>query len=652
MALIDDIDVLNVADTSGNWTTSLFDSPTDNNSSSTVPIFIEDDTAQEWKLKKSQTLGSTFTATISGTPSMTNRIVVGMLGYPFAELGNIPISAFFFRISSSTGFTTNYGQWDALAQLFAPLNVPISNMTPIMGYEDSTDSTSGTPDFGSIESVGWLATSGGTNDGKQGGFDFMFVIGYLGAHSQTFTNTFFSDLKDEYFDSDGGGLPGTANRPTGVLSQSGDFFQTNVNLLLGEGSSDSANIVVDETAKTVFFANLHVNHELGYIFVNPSSSHEIRLILTDCVHFWNDQASGNHIFTDAANVDHFQIVGCSFSNGGQFSLPSDTANRFVRGTKFTNCQAGTISDGEFTDNIVSGGEAVTVSGDADLTGSQILTPVVAANNSGLVWDGNFDPDGNLDDMVFSKTSGTAHHALEFGTGVPTTSMTLRGCAFGTDFSATEDGSVGDETFHFLDTTGTITLNLVNCTGNFGYRTEGVVVTIVADPATTKVTVEEGDGTFIENARVFLETGDAGGAGAFPFQDAVTTLTQTGGTATLTATATHGLITGDIVVIRGAGIQNYNKVATITVTSTTVFTYSVNDNPSSPATGTPVFSYVPISGLTDVNGEIQSSRVWPNTQSVTGWARKSSASPFFKQTPISIADASGGTDLLIALQPDD
>lgn len=281
-----------------------------------------------------------------------------------------------------------------------------------------------------------------------------------------------------------------------------------------------------------------------------------------------------------------------------------------------------------------------------------LTPEIdnIVESSALIWNVNSDPNGELDDMTFEM--GDASHAIEFGTSIPTSEITLTGCDF-TGYSATEDGSGTSETFHFLDTTGTITLNLSGCSGPLGYKTEGVVVTVVNNPVTTKITVEEADGTLIENARVMLETADAGGASAgFPFKDAVTTLTQTAGTATLTASAVHGLSTGDKVVVRGASVQNYNSVVTITVTSTTVFTYAIDSGAGSPAGGTPVFSYVAIQGLTDVNGEISSSRVWPDNQSLSGWGRKSTSSPFFKQTSISIADASGGTDLLLALQPDD
>jgi hypothetical protein len=337
---------------------------------------------------------------------------------------------------------------------------------------------------------------------------------------------------------------------------------------------------------------------------------------------------GTFAMIDAADVN-FQT--CSFSDMGFFDFQS-TAD--VLDCAFIRC--GLI-------------DAL----GATFNGSSVLTPTISANTSGLIWNVDTDPTGLLDNMTFTKTSGLAHHAIEFGTAISdAASFTLNDCVFGTDFSGTEDGSVGDETFHFLDTTGSITLNLVDCTGNFGYRTEGVAVSIVIDPVATKVTVQNEAGDLLQNARVFLETADDGGTG-FPFEDAVTTLTQSGGTAELTSTGVHGLDTGDKVVIRGAQADNYNRTVTITVTSTTVFTYSVNDNPTSPATGTPVYSYVPVQGLTDVNGEITASKTWPASQSLTGWARLATGvAPFYKQGVITVNDASGGTDLLITLLDDE
>ena len=291
------------------------------------------------------------------------------------------------------------------------------------------------------------------------------------------------------------------------------------------------------------------------------------------------------------------------------------------------------------------------SGGGSLLGASILSPTVAANSSALVWDVATDPDGLLDDMTFSKGTA-AHHAIEFGTTIPdAASYTLRGCAFGTDFSATENGSTGDETFHFKDTTGTITLNLVGCTGNAGYRTEGVAVTIVTDPVTIALTVQTSASppVAIGSARVFIETSD--GTGPLPFEESVS-IVQTSGTATVTHTA-HGLVTGNYVVIRDATQNGYNKVAQITKTTDNAYTYAVDSGTVSPATGSPVASAVIISGLTNGSGVISDTRTYSSNQPFKGWARKSSGTPYYQNGPITgTISSTDGFTASIALLSDE
>jgi hypothetical protein len=295
------------------------------------------------------------------------------------------------------------------------------------------------------------------------------------------------------------------------------------------------------------------------------------------------------------------------------------------------------------------GAGIVTANGADLTDSSISGYEGTANTSALIWDVATDPDGKLDNMTFTKGTA-ATHAIEFGTTSPLT-MTVRGMT-ATGYNAANANN--DSTFHVKRTSGTVTINVINGTGNFSYRTDGATVNIVIDPVTTKFTITDEDGTAIENARVIAETADSGGASGFPFEDAVTSITQSAGTATLTASAVHGLSTNDYVVIRGAQPDGYNKVAQITVTSTTVFTYTVSSGLSSPATGTPVFSYAPIGGLlTSALGVVSSSKTWPASQSLKGWARKkNTVSPFYQDGPISVTDASGGTDQTIILRPDE
>lgn len=66
---------------------------------------------------------------------------------------------------------------------------------------------------------------------------------------------------------------------------------------------------------------------------------------------------------------------------------------------------------------------------------------------------------------------------------------------------------------------------------------------------------------------------------------VTSLTRSGSTATATCAAPHGLSTGDVALIAGAGQADYNVEAVVTVVSGTIFTYDVANSPTSPATGT-------------------------------------------------------------------
>jgi Lambda phage tail tube protein, TTP len=64
-----------------------------------------------------------------------------------------------------------------------------------------------------------------------------------------------------------------------------------------------------------------------------------------------------------------------------------------------------------------------------------------------------------------------------------------------------------------------------------------------------------------------------------------TLTQTGGVATATSAAPHGLETGTVVEVQNATPTEYNGIHTITVVTTTTFTYPVPVATASPATGT-------------------------------------------------------------------
>ena len=344
----------------------------------------------------------------------------------------------------------------------------------------------------------------------------------------------------------------------------------------------------------------------------------------------------------------FRLHGCALiapsGVGAEFDADTDTDVTDVvldTGTRISGFTNGVgLRTGHIFEGIITGSGQVRANG-ATMNRSSVLQSTVAANNSSLQWNVNTDPDGLLDDMTFDKTSGVAHHAIEFGTAIADAAeFTLRGCAFGTDFSATAGGTTGDETFHFLDTTGSITLNLVGCTGNKGYRTNGVSVTIVDDPVTTQYTVTDTDQVAISGARVFLETSD--GTGPLPFEESVS-IVQTAGTATVTHTA-HGIPDGTQVVIRGATQNGYNKVAVITVTGVNSYTYAVDSGTVSPATGSPVASGVIIHTTTNGSGVVSDTRVFSSDQPFKGTIRASSGAPYYQPATLTgtISSTSGFT----------
>lgn len=90
-----------------------------------------------------------------------------------------------------------------------------------------------------------------------------------------------------------------------------------------------------------------------------------------------------------------------------------------------------------------------------------------------------------------------------------------------------------------------------------------------------------DGTIISTSTFFVRAHKPAGI-------AITSITRSTTTATVTTAAAHGLATGDYVAISGAVQTAYNITAAITVTSTTTFTYTMADSGASPATGTIVY----------------------------------------------------------------
>ena len=176
---------------------------------------------------------------------------------------------------------------------------------------------------------------------------------------------------------------------------------------------------------------------------------------------------------------------------------------------------------------------------------------------------------------------------------------------------------------------------------------GSAVTFLGVSVTTLISVTDIDsGDPIQYARVLAVVADGSN---FPYQDSVT-ITSTGTTATVSH-ALHGLATGDWVVISGAVEPEYNGVFEITYIDSGSYSYTMNGDPTSPATGTIVSTLAIIHGQTDINGEITDIREVPVDQILTGWVRMATGS-YYKQSPVTgTIDNATGTTINVQLIPD-
>jgi hypothetical protein len=202
----------------------------------------------------------------------------------------------------------------------------------------------------------------------------------------------------------------------------------------------------------------------------------------------------------SANIDTLTLTACQFialANTITFAS-TGASGHSVTGCTFDGCgqiDAGAVT---FTNNVVSNSTATSgalVAGGGDMDGTTITGYEGTADTSALIYNETGDPDGELDNMNITK--GTAStHAIEFGTSSPTT-MTLRGIDF-SGFNASD--AQNDSTLRFLRTTGTITVNLIGCSGNISYKKEaGATVNFVIDPRTITIEIRDDDGVLITDA---------------------------------------------------------------------------------------------------------------------------------------------------------
>lgn len=399
----------------------------------------------------------------------------------------------------------------------------------------------------------------------------------------------------------------------------------------------------------LIFENRDVNNDKFKIFVygNSTDTNDFRLSNGTI------QSAGPGVELDLSStqIDVIDIDGINFLDLLQaVTFPTDTVTNSLthaaENSLFRNCGTVTVGTVDFDNNSITSSNATT---NAVIFGYDVtaLNTIVSgyegtADTSALVWNPNADPDGNIDGSSFTKGTA-ATHAIEFGISTPTT-MTLRNIAF-SGYNASD--SQNDSTLLIKRTTGTVTINLIGCTGNISYKSAGADVNLIISPVSVSIHTDDNNGDFQSGVQVWLAAEDA--TGELPYLQAITSITRATTTATVTFTAAHGLKTNDYLSLAGITDKtedNYGAFQ-VTVTSTTVCTYQTTDSGSTNYTGTITGTGGLLYGTTDVNGDISISRSFSGTQPVEGYGAKSTTSPRFKRLDFAgnEVSASGGLSII-------
>ena len=313
-----------------------------------------------------------------------------------------------------------------------------------------------------------------------------------------------------------------------------------------------------------------------------------------------------------SNMDTIKIYGSQFKNLGTIELSGDTATEFY-GNTIDNCYQ-VIANQTIIRNCNFNG--YTIDSDAALLW----------NNSINIKNCNF---------IANTDSTNDPHAIEHPNSGTYTYDNLQ-------FSG------NDYDINFSASSGTLTINATNGSDPSTYEITGSGTSVTINNAVNvTVTVKNTSGTNIENARVLVEA-DTGGS--LPAGDTVT-ITRSGDTATVSHSS-HGLVTGDYVIIRGANQDEYNGDHQITVINTNSYKYTVSGTPATPATGNITSTFRIINKLTNSSGIATESLNYSSDQPIKGTARKASSTPYYKIANFVGTITSSGFSTIVQLVSDE
>jgi hypothetical protein len=499
--------------------------------------------------------------------------------------------------SDAAGFRHDSGEVNWQCYILDTGNLPASYT-----QHDGTNE----PSFSAITQigVGYVVDSKALGGGDNTYVDIPFygnaglsIVGGTTGDRGTFSEIAAIDSRNTDYggteDSSGARSSGSAGSSYGIIRElTSGVFGISGALTFGD-AAETADSYFEDSGVVAVFEN-RISSAYWYFDVEGNSTYNVTFNLSDST----IKSAGPNVTCDftGGNINTLTLDTVAFVDllgDVDFSNSADATGHSVTNCTFQNC--GEVDPGDVTF------ENNTIADSAD------------SATGGLLLDA--DGTSNWSDLNF--ISGGTGHAIY---------ITATGSYTFTNFSYSGYGA--------NDTTDAVVYN--NSGGSVIITVDGgdtptvrngtnADTTLVLGSVTVSANITTTDGTDIENARVFVKASD--GTGPFPYQESVS-ISNSGTTATVTHTS-HGMATGDYVDITGASLDENNGVFQITVSNSDTYTYTMGSTPGSSPTGSITSTFVALYGLTDVNGDISTSREYPSDQPVTGWARKSSSSPYYK-----------------------
>jgi len=315
----------------------------------------------------------------------------------------------------------------------------------------------------------------------------------------------------------------------------------------------------DDENFNLIFENRDVNDDKFAIFVfgNSTDTNDFRLRNGSI----SSAGPGVTIDMSSSDIDVLDIDNVIFKDLVKtISFPTDSASytHAVENCTFDNCGKITPGTIDFDNNIIvnsaSTDQAIEIAYDITALNMIISGYEGTADTGALNWNVNADPDGNIDGSSFTKGTA-ATHAIEFSDVIPS-EITLRNIDF-SGYNAADNQN--DSALYFADTTGTIIVNLVGCSGTIKYKSAGATIILVPDPVQLSMTVKTQLGAAVTGAYAYIDEDNTA-----PFIMNETTSTPLG---VASVSWTGGAITGATWRVRKYGYRPYKAISDIPASGT-------------------------------------------------------------------------------------